>query len=350
MKTIMYELWSEDANTKAEKVLLELRCFSILDIELSGQCNFNCCYCDSPDRNKPYDVPMDKIKSILLSGKIKYVFICGLGEPTAVGQNYNTLVELLRICKEVGIQCSMFTNLYYLTDALLEYIKSGTLNILFKLDSFDPTEVVNIYGIPLSMAEAQIENIKRVTKLVREQNGLVNIGASIVPTRLNYKGILSIIKKCLELGIYPLLTDLEDSGSATAEYSDLSLNPEELNNLKLMIGAMLGKEYNPPVCPSVISGVHINHRGKVTVDARSGLSCGWFWANEPIPYLIGDIHTESFQDICDRILKFREEKLSSFAKAVSMKSSCDNQVFGGCGGNIKLLLERYKRLHKGGVL
>jgi len=341
MNTIMYAPWSNEVNDEAEEELISLRRFSILDIELSGECNFSCRYCDSPDRNKQLSIPLDIIKRIIRSEKIKYVFICGLGEPTIVGQNYDALIEILKSCVESKVQCSIFTNLHWITDELIEFIKNETLSVLFKLDSFDPTELVNLYGIPLEMAEGQLKNVQVLAKLIKNNSGYVNIAASIVPTRLNYRGIMNTISECLNIGIYPLLTDLGYSGSATAEYGALCLGANELKEIKSEISALIGAEYTLPVCPAVISGVHINHRGKVTVDSRSGLSCGWFWADEPMPFEIGDICTESIQIISKRILCFRREKSSSFVKA-----TYENQIFGGCGGNTALLVERFKKIQQ----
>ena len=347
MGNIMYAPWSDDVNNYAEKALLTSHNFSILDIKLSGKCNFNCCYCDSPDRNKLLHIPLNIIKDIIRVEKIKYVFICGLGEPTVVGQNYNALIKILGTCVESNAQCSIFTNLYWITDELIEYIKNGTLNILFKLDSFEPVEVAELYGISLEMAKTQLKNIQTITKFVKNNNGLVNIGASVVPTKLNYHRIMDIIKECLRMGVYPFLTDLEYSGNAMAEYDALCLKVDELNKLKSEISVLMGREYNSPLCPAVIFGVQINNEGKVTVDSHSGLSCEWFWANNPSPFEIGDIHTESFQAISKKILDFRKKKYSDFAKRISIKANCDSRVFGGCGGNISLLFERYKEIQNG---
>ena len=345
MINIMYAPWADYISAKAEETLLNSRRFSLLDIQLSGECNFNCRYCDSPDRNKQFHLPLSKVRNIIRTEKITCVYICGLGEPTVIGQNYNALIEILKSCDEEKIQCSIFTNLYWITDELIEYIKNGTLNILFKLDSFNPVEVSNIYGISPDMAESQLKNVQKIIKLTRNNNGYVNIGASIVPTKLNYSGIMNTIKECFRIGVYPLLTDLGYSGNVMNEYEALYLGIDEMKEIKSEISEFIGKEYNLPICPSIISGVHINPLGKVTVDSRSGLSCGWFWANEPVFFEIGDINTESFQAINEKILKYRKEFFFSFVKEASTN---DNQVFGGCGGNITLLLERYKKIQQGG--
>ena len=54
-------------------------------IELGGQCNYKCVYCDSPSRNKESIISTSKIEEVLKTKKIDWIYICGLGEPTAAG-------------------------------------------------------------------------------------------------------------------------------------------------------------------------------------------------------------------------------------------------------------------------
>ena len=69
------------------------RVFNILDIELGGQCNYHCIYCDSPLRNKRCEVSIEKLRTAFAQKNIKWVFICGLGEPTANG-NLELLIKI----------------------------------------------------------------------------------------------------------------------------------------------------------------------------------------------------------------------------------------------------------------
>ena len=115
---------------------------TILDLELSGACNFKCKYCDSPDRNKGFSIETEKIESLLKNGQIRWIFICGLGEPT-YGPNYEELIKILKVAKRNGAKCSIFSNLSNLTKELLDYIDDEVLYILFKLDSFETKNIEN---------------------------------------------------------------------------------------------------------------------------------------------------------------------------------------------------------------
>lgn len=57
------------------------RIFSILDVELGGECNYHCVYCDSPDRNKKCKIPIDGIMALAVIILIQNV-ICVNGHIT----------------------------------------------------------------------------------------------------------------------------------------------------------------------------------------------------------------------------------------------------------------------------
>ena len=49
--------------------------FSCLDIELGGECNYHCVYCDSPDRKKECTLSIDGLANLLSTGYFKWVYI-----------------------------------------------------------------------------------------------------------------------------------------------------------------------------------------------------------------------------------------------------------------------------------
>lgn len=55
----------------------------ILDIQLGGACNLNCIYCDTPKYGLPCSVNLSSIEKLMNDGDIRWVYVCGLGEPTA---------------------------------------------------------------------------------------------------------------------------------------------------------------------------------------------------------------------------------------------------------------------------
>ena len=308
---------------------------SILDIELGGQCNYQCIYCDSPNREKKCIVSINQIEKLFAEHPIKWVFVCGLGEPTATG-NLNILLEILKKCEIYNAKCSIFTNLSVLSKELEAYIKKGVLNLLFKYDSLDFVKAMKLYGT--SNVNKQIFNIEKIKKFVRIQDGKTNIAASIVPTQVNKGEIISIVKDCMQNGIYPLIAELEDSGEAHEYYNQLALSEEELIEIKKSVNEIIKEEYIIPVCPAVICGIHVRYDGKVTVDDYTGLSCHWFWLQEPKTYVIGDFNNDNVCTLIDEIEEYRRRKFSNIKNILMEKTP---SVFGGCGGDAIALLQNY---------
>lgn len=337
-----YLPWSEKERHKC----LELyKCgeFSILDIELGGECNYNCVYCDSPDRKKSHSISLDEIERFMKIGTFKWVYICGLGEPT-FNENYKSLINILQLCETYGLRCSIFSNISHLTKELKEYIKKRILFILFKYDTQSDALVKTLYGT--REPNDQLKAIAELKSLVCFENGTTNIAASIVPTQLNYNEILDIVSDCIDAHIFPLLGELELSGKGQTNYENLFLNAEELSALKVEIEKMWGGEYTIPVCPAVINGVHINNQSNVTVDAFSGLSCHWFWLQEPKTESLDHFGSElTPQEIAGRILTYRSKKTADVMCYLKSHSSVGG-AFGGCGGDVINLFGEYLRIHE----
>lgn len=309
--------------------------FSVLDVELGGECNYHCLYCDSPQRDKRCSVQLGQIEALLKTRTIKWVFICGLGEPTA-GSNMRLLLQILDLCKQYGTKCSMFTNLSTLNDELLYYIEKKTLHFLFKYDSKEILDCLSLYDT--YGAKRQLLNIERIKYFVSVEDGCSNIGASIVPTQINKKKIASVVRDCYKSGIYPLIAELERSGEALNYYDQLYMNPNELLELKEEIEQIIGAPYTLPVCPAVICGIHVRHDGSVTVDESTGLSCHWFWLREPKTKTIGDFNRDDISVITNSILQYRKTRLESIR---DLLKETDENVFGGCGGVIPTLMREY---------
>lgn len=311
----------------------------ILDIELGGACNLNCIYCDSPDRDKKFENE-NEVTSLIESGNFDWLFICGLGEPT-VSDNLLSLKKILGICKQNGVRCSMFTNLLNLDADILGFIDDGTLCVMFKLDTFSDEKIQLLYGGSSKDAIQIKRNIDGLVKSVHVVEGCTNICASIVPTTKNYSEIPDIINFCSKHNIFPLIGDLEDSGKGADIYNQLKLSDEDLMLLK----QEFGENYVIPICPSVVGGVHISYDGQILVDELTGLSCHWFWLSEPKIHSLGKIGQEnSYTEVVNKILGYRSKQLP-YVKKTALNQP--DLVFGGCGGNVRDLLNTYLQLSEG---
>lgn len=337
-----YTPWSHSTlNLALEKYSKGL--FSVLDVELGGACNYHCVYCDSPDRNRKCMISINAIENLMKTELFDWLFICGLGEPTYNG-NYDILINMLDLCRKYNIKCSIFSNISNLTPQLIDYVRSGTLNILFKYDSSDVRTVNTLYGI--KSAKKQLEAIKTLSQYVHCEGGTTNLAASIVPTGMNYDGIMKIVEECIDMGIFPLLGELEASGKGEINYENLYLSSSELDSLKYDIERMLGGDYQIPICPSVISGIHISADSHITVDEFSGLSCHWFWLEEPKTKRLLPFDMDCSLDlISNSIINYRNERIQYVEDYLCQKYDVGN-AFGGCGGKISAIFSHYKLAHE----
>lgn len=308
----------------------------ILDLQFGGSCNLNCIYCDTPKYKYPCLLDLEAIEKIINNGNIQWVYACGLGEPTVKGGNGYAFKKVLAMCKTNSVKVSVFSNMVDLDDELLQYIDNGTLHVLFKLDSFVPDVMNYLYGVDRS--ETILRNYEKLKEVIHIKEGTTNLGASIVPNAKNREEIYKIVDFCMEYGIYPLLGQLENAGKCASVFEELKVDDNELLALRQYIKGTYGADYQMPVCPATIAGIHITNTNKVIVDEKTGLSCGWFWLEEPKMLEIGSIVNMSPEEITSKIIAYRKSK---FADVVAIEKALTQNPFGGCGGDAKSLLRHY---------
>lgn len=313
---------------------------SILDIQLGGACNLKCIYCDTPKYGYPCLLDLDVIDKLAIDGDIKWIYICGLGEPTEKA-NLIYLKQILQICKMRKINISMFSNILNLDQELLEYIDQGILYILFKLDTFDKNKIAYLYRKDVS--QVILSNYQLLNEVIHLKDGITNIGASIVPTSVNYDELPEVINYCMERGIFPLIGQLENAGVCQKTYDNLKVSEEELQTIQDYFYHTYGEKYEIPICPATISGIHITNTNNIIIDERTGLSCPWFWLDEPQLHVIGNIQSMTYNQIIEKIIKYRKTKIKDVE---SMLLNTEEYALGGCGGNVKKLLSSYMNIVK----
>lgn len=342
MEMMQYKPWEK---TEVNQIISSVQGgqLPILDVQLGGNCCNSCVYCDTPRYDEPCKVNLTALEKIIEHSNIRGVYICGLGEPTHC-QNIRHLREILAICKAKGIWLSMFTNLMYLDDKLLDYIDNGTLNILFKYDTEVLSQAKELYRQKNdNRLEQYFNNFLRINEVSHANNGVTNIGASIVPTSINYDELRKIISCCLRNKWFPLVGQLESAGMCSKRFNELKLTEGELYTIKQWMLVAYGIDYEIPTCPATISGIHITNRNKIILDKRTGLSCPWFWLDEPQIEVIGDINDMDYDEIVQRIQEYRD---SRFQDVEEMAKNVEQYPFGGCGGNVKKLLKTYIDIKK----
>lgn len=336
----MYEYvpWSE--STLNRIIQKSSTTMPILDVQLGGACNLKCRYCDTPKYGTPCRVNVDAIEKIISTGNIEWIYICGLGEPTAIG-NVQTFKKILAVSKKHNVKVSAFSNVVNLDNEILEYIECGILHILFKLDTCNREKMKFLYGA--DKFDEIIQSYAMLSQVIRHENGTTNLGASNVPTKVNSEDVYEIIDFCMEWGIYPLLGQLEDAGNCMQIFNELKLEPEALLNYSTYIKEKYAVDYKIPVCPATISAIHVTNENDVIVDERTGLSCSWFWLGEPKMIKIANIAEHSPEEITRRIIEYRK---SRFDNVISIEKSLKPNPIGGCGGDAKELLKKYIAIAK----
>lgn len=338
MEMMQYKPWEKN---EVSSLLNESnKKLPILDIQLGGACNLSCIYCDTPKYGLPCSVNLAAVEKLMNDGDIRWVYVCGLGEPTAPA-NLRHLKQILMWCREKNIGLSMFSNMLNVDRELLDYIDDGTLHVLFKLDTFDKNKMAYLYG--QDKGDIILRNYQALREVTHAQNGVTNLGASIVPTSINYSELPSIIDYCIANGIFPLIGQLEDAGSCSKIFKDLEVKEEDLIKFRNYLSTTYGVDYEVPTCPATISGIHVTNTNNIILDKRTGLSCPWFWLDEPQLQVIGNIENMDYNEIVKTILAYRASKLTDVEE---MEQHVELYPFGGCGGNAKKLLRTYIDLSK----
>ena len=327
---LQYKPWSQDVLD----LLTNQACyngFSCLDLELGGECPYRCIYCETPYRRQKSLINIHKVCSLISSGQFKWVYICGIGEPT-FGANQDALLQILSCCKQYGAKCSIFSNLSNLSDELINYIRDGVLHILFKFDTQDKELIQQLYH-PDDL-DQHLLNIHKIVDLVCFNEKTTNIAASIVPTQENKDEIPYLVDWCIKKNIYPLVAQLEYAGAAKDVFERLALSDDQLRELKAKIEDVIGEEYHVPFCPSLVAGICITYNNEITIDHKTGLSCHSFWLEDPKRDVVcNDLSDDlSFEEISQKLVDARAERFKDFKN--HLKEYCKNiDVFGGCGGN-----------------
>lgn len=334
MQMLEYKPWAKEITTSFLET--SSKDLPILDIQLGGACNLNCIYCDTPKYGYPCLVDLASIEKLMNDGNVKWVYVCGLGEPTAHG-NLEHLKQILAWCKEKSIGLSMFSNMVDIDQELLDYIDNGTLHVLFKLDTFDKERMSYLYG--KDKGDIILSNYHLLEEVTHTNNQVTNLAASIVPTSINYDELEKIIDYCMEKRIFPLIGQLESSGKCSGKlFNQLEVKEEDLLKLRTYLEQKYSIQYEIPICPATVSGIHITNTNHIILDKRTGLSCPWFWLDEPQLIEIGNIKDMNYHEIVKKILEYRHQKLSS---VIEMANNSKEYPFGGCGGDVKRLLKTY---------
>ncbi len=346
---IIYYPWSE-------KVLNE--CLSrhdngeltTLDLELTAQCTYaSCIYCDSkPDvgRRHPNEMNFRETRELLKDAVklgLRWIYACGLGEPLE-DDRFNGLVE---VASEYNVRLSIFTNGILIDEEKAKWLHDNKVCLILKLDTFKEEAFDRILG-----KKGAAKRIYNTVELLLDAgygkncgidhkgNSYTDLAFSIVPTSLNIDDMDKVIKFAKENNIFPSVGELEQAGRVLEKkaYFNLTINSDTMLKLKQTVEKLLWKGYIRPICPAIITGLHIDHLGRCIVDKKTGLNCKWFLLTEPMTKEIGNIRKDDLVTMFEEVRDYRKKRFNMKNNGVSQCESID-YIFGGCGGNPRKIVE-----------
>lgn len=341
---IIYYPWSE-------KVLNECLAsydkgeMPTLDLELTAKCTqASCIYCDSrPDvgARHPNELNFRETEKLLKDGKklgLRWIYSCGLGEPLEDSR----LERLVESASDLGIRVSLFTNGVLIDNKKARWLHENEVCLILKFDTREESTFDRILGRSGTAAKIYqaVELLLNAGYAKDSGEGFTDLAFSIVPTSLNVGHIENVIEYAKDNNIFPSIGELEQAGRVFEKqaYSDLALSKEATLSLKALAERLLWKGYTRPVCPAVITGVHVDNVGNCVVDSETGLNCKWFLLQEPLVKVIGSVRKNDLSTLIDEVRSYRQSRFLMNGNGVRYCESMDF-AFGGCGGSPKRIIQ-----------
>lgn len=345
---ITYYPWSEEVLNKCLSGH-DRGELSTLDLELTAICTHaSCIYCDSRPEvgsRHPNELNYREAEKLLKDAKklgLRWMYTCGLGEPLE-DSRFKRLVE---IAYTLRIRLSVFTNGILIDKKMAKWLHKNKVCLILKLDTLNGMVFDKILG-----KKGTAPKIYKAIELLLDVGYGKNCGYdytdlafSIVPTLLNIDDIDVVIKFASENNIFPSVGELERAGRALENktYIDLALDKEEMLSLKEKVEKLLWKGYTRPICPTIITGVHIDDIGNCVVDSETGLNCKWFLLREPMTKILGNVRKDSLVTMFKSVREYRRRCFETDGNGVRHCESVE-YVFGGCGGSPRKIIQLARR-------
>jgi len=337
MRPISYLPWSVSvlddcvANEKAGRL-------ACLDLDLTAKCSqASCVYCDSkPTVGTALEGEMGlsdlrPILDVALNLGLKWVFTCGLGEPLE-DPKFVGLVETLA---RGGARVSAFTNGMLIDAKTAKWLHANHVCLVMKLDCLDEAVFDRILGGKGRAARVYLalENLLGAGYGRGCPEGITDLALSIVPTKLNLHLIRDVLELAKRHNFFPSVGELECAGRAadSAVSAELQLDVADFHSLRSLTDEVLWTGYRRSVCPAVLTGIHIDVKGRCIVDRMTGLNCKWFMMQEPDVQDVGLVSASNLVDIVEQVRRYRMRALREPSVIGLLRSTTFE--FGGCGGD-----------------
>ena len=319
-----------------------------LDIELTAKCSGACCiYCDSKPNvcagGQLGETNFSALRKFIQDAKekgLRWVYTCGLGEPLEDEKFW----DLIHLFKENNISLSMFSNGIFIKDIYMaRELKEHDVNIILKMDTFDEYEFDKILGKKGTAQRIYAARDNLITAGYGTKNAYTNLAFSIVPTSLSIGGIPEVIAYCKKYGVFASIGELEQAGEVIHNNLNdtLSITHNDVMELKSMADAYIEGKYMRPICPCILTGMHIDNFGNCVVDKSTGLNCKWFLLKDPQTIMLGNIYTDNILELFYKVNDYRKNSFITKSDLINLMCNVD-YTFGGCGGNPKDILRLAK--------
>lgn len=326
---IIYKAWSPETLLECINDYRDGK-IPVLNLDFSAKCSFcSCLYCDSKvGKASLGEISAQEatalITEMFFSYGLKWIYICGLGEPTEDPKFF----PVLECAKSLGINVSIFTNGSGIDANKAAILKNYPLYIALKLDSLNATTFDTLVGkTGVANKIYKFLDILINSGFLREIDGETNLALSIVPTKLNFTEIKEIINFCKRNKIFPAIGEMEEVNKAASNIDKLSLTRDQLISLKKQISQIIGYEYERPLCPGIIPSLHVTNTGDYVMDKKTGLSCSWFFMKDLSYQVLGNIRHDALIDVISSMKSHRyDNKLNA---EVLLKNH--KPIFGGGG-------------------
>ncbi len=316
-----------------------------LDIELTAKCTGACCiYCDSKPKvcacEQNGEMDFSTIKRVVLEAKsygLKWIYTCGLGEPL----EDNKFWDMIHLLRANHISLSMFSNGIFISDInVARELKENNVNIILKMDTFDEDKFDTILGGKGIAKKIYTARDYLLEAGYGNRDNYTDLAFSIVPTSLSINGIPEVVRFCKKHGVFASIGELEQAGEVISKNlnDSLGISSSLVTQLKKVADSYIEGSYMRPICPCIITGIHLDNLGNCVVDEDTGLNCKWFLLKEPSIVKVGSIYQDSIVSLFEKVNLYREECFK--IKRELIEKSCNvSYTFGGCGGNPKDIIE-----------
>lgn len=312
----------------------------VLDIRLGNTCQLACRGCCGSKCNTANVLP-DTADIIWLADRLdtKLIMIDEVGEPTEAN-NRGTFKAILAFAKERGILVSCFSNMVDWDDELFWYVGCGTLCVLYQLYSENYATLCSYHQVD-KVAEIR-ENINRLKTRVRiAAGGATNIAASMYPTTENIHEIPTMFNSCLYHGIYPFVGEYLRMGRGDENGDQLEVSNDELAELHATVSKIIGEDYEIPLCPCILNGVHMVENGTIIVDENTGFACDGLSYEDSTLHVIGKIGDPGLVDAGALLRRIHEYEQARLPYIRELRDKMPDYYFGSCSGRPKKILDAW---------